>query len=112
MHPIVNLQSAHAGALESPAFARRGLVPKVAIGCNYEPRKRTQFNPATGVYLGFNPFHDFDAVAMQAAILPRSLGVIVKKRPRPLRRAALLILTGVLIGMATFTLILMHPTIF
>jgi len=82
MHPFVTIRAAEAGHLESPAFARRGLEPKVDIGSKYEPRLRTQFKPATGVYRGYNPAHDGDALNVQHAILGPGLAEIVPpKRP-------------------------------
>lgn len=74
----VTLCAAEMGLLESPAIARKSLVPKVAIGSAYVAPKRER-HTATG-YEGYNPRFDSDSLAMQGAFLPKPLGVISDAR--------------------------------
>ena len=75
-------RAAELGALESPAYARRGLVPKVAIGSRYEPPKRETLDIRAGVYRGFNPARDADANVVQAALIGSGLAVVERKKKR------------------------------
>src|SRR3546814_10603935 len=72
-HPFVTVAAANAGCLESPAYARRGLVPKVPIGTKWEPHRSTVRTPS-GEFRGYQPEHGLDAVNVQAALLPKGLG--------------------------------------
>ena len=112
MHPIVNIAAANAGVLESPAFARKGLVPKVAIGSAYVPRQRESLNPHTGVYRGVNPAFDGDAHLMQAAFLKPALARIVprKKRSR-FAEACWWILGGALLASLAWLALIVGPAV-
>lgn len=82
MHSFVTLHAAEIGALESPACARKNLVPKVAIGSAYVPKRREVRDLGTGTYHGYSPHQDADACAMQAAFLPPARGVMAQPKNR------------------------------
>jgi hypothetical protein len=64
----LSLRAAEAGALESPAYARRGLTPKVPIGTKYVPPKfDTRFSD--GSFRGYGRSIDADASLVQTALL-------------------------------------------
>lgn len=79
MHPIVNLKAAEAGALESPAYARRGLTPKVPIGTMYQAPKRDTISTDRS-YHGYGRVLDADASLIQSALLRKN------NAPRPAKK--------------------------
>ncbi len=114
MHPIVNLRAASAGALETPAAERRGLMAKVAIGSKWQPPLRERLEPHAGVYRGFNPFADSDARLVQAAVLGRGLGTIEPQRRRRDRRivdALWWVLGGALMATLVWLVLFVGPAL-
>ena len=111
MHAIVNLRAARSGHLEQPAVSRRNLSPKVAIGAQWQPRKRETLDIRGGTYKGYNPAMGADAARIQQAMLAPSLCEFTPKpvrRERRWKQALWWLLSGVLLTLLVFMCIVME----